>query len=34
MLESTPGKPYSGSLDDLLSVEANMRYRYVLSTAP
>lgn len=27
MLESTPGAPYGPSLPDLLSVEANMRYR-------
>ncbi|KAF8629425.1 hypothetical protein AX15_003473 [Amanita polypyramis BW_CC] len=27
MLESTPGSPYTGSIADLLSVEANMRYR-------
>ena len=27
MLESTPGAPYTGSIADLLSVEANMRYR-------
>ncbi|KDQ57449.1 hypothetical protein JAAARDRAFT_35163 [Jaapia argillacea MUCL 33604] len=27
MLESTPGSPYTGSLQDLLSVEGNMRYR-------
>ncbi|EJU04328.1 glutamate-cysteine ligase catalytic subunit, partial [Dacryopinax primogenitus] len=27
MLESTPGKPYTGSLKELLTVEANMRYR-------
>ncbi|KIJ49563.1 hypothetical protein M422DRAFT_27931 [Sphaerobolus stellatus SS14] len=27
MLESTPGKPYTGSLHDLLSVERNMQYR-------
>ncbi|KAK2464300.1 hypothetical protein APHAL10511_003757 [Amanita phalloides] len=27
MLESTPGSPYTGSISDLLSVEANMRYR-------
>lgn len=29
MLESTPGAPYTGSLADLLSVESNMRYRFV-----
>ncbi|KAF9529245.1 glutamate-cysteine ligase catalytic subunit [Crepidotus variabilis] len=27
MLESTPGSPYNGSIEDLLSVENNMRYR-------
>ncbi|KAI0049977.1 glutamate-cysteine ligase catalytic subunit [Auriscalpium vulgare] len=27
MLESTPGRPYTGSLRDLLSVEGNMRFR-------
>ncbi|KAK2459263.1 hypothetical protein APHAL10511_008718 [Amanita phalloides] len=27
MIESTPGSPYTGSISDLLSVEANMRYR-------
>lgn len=27
MLESTPGKPYTGCLPDLVAVEANMRYR-------
>ncbi|KAJ8486864.1 hypothetical protein ONZ45_g14525 [Pleurotus djamor] len=27
MLESTPGSPYTGSIPDILSVEANMRYR-------
>ncbi|KAJ7218105.1 glutamate-cysteine ligase catalytic subunit [Mycena pura] len=31
MLESTPGSPYTGSIPDLLSVEANMRYRRVLA---
>lgn len=30
MLESTPGAPYTGSLPDLLSVERNMRYRYLI----
>ncbi|KAG8928419.1 hypothetical protein FRC02_006912, partial [Tulasnella sp. 418] len=33
MLETTPGRPYSGSLPDLLSVEANMRYRRKLATS-
>lgn len=27
MLESTPGSPYTGSIQDLLSVESNMHYR-------
>ncbi|TFK54486.1 glutamate-cysteine ligase catalytic subunit [Heliocybe sulcata] len=27
MLESTPGAPYTGSIQDVLSVENNMRYR-------
>ncbi|KAH8828281.1 glutamate-cysteine ligase catalytic subunit [Flagelloscypha sp. PMI_526] len=31
MLESTPGSPYTGSISDLLSVEANMRYRRFLA---
>ncbi|KAH7888688.1 glutamate-cysteine ligase-domain-containing protein [Phlebopus sp. FC_14] len=31
MLESTPGSPYTGSIKDLLSVEANMRYRRLLA---
>ncbi|KAJ7084345.1 glutamate-cysteine ligase catalytic subunit [Mycena belliarum] len=31
MLESTPGSPYTGSIPDLLSVEANMRYRRTLA---
>ncbi|KAG6330349.1 hypothetical protein ID866_8741 [Astraeus odoratus] len=31
MLESTPGSPYTGSIPDLLSVEANMRYRRALA---
>ncbi|KAJ7262220.1 glutamate-cysteine ligase catalytic subunit [Mycena haematopus] len=31
MLESTPGSPYTGSISDLLSVEANMRYRRALA---
>jgi glutamate--cysteine ligase catalytic subunit len=31
MLESTPGSPYTGSIPDLLSVEANMRYRLAAS---
>ncbi|TFK68697.1 glutamate-cysteine ligase catalytic subunit [Pluteus cervinus] len=30
MLESTPGSPYSGYLNDVLSVENNMRYRRLL----
>lgn len=29
MLESTPGEPYNGSVNDLLSVEGNMRFRCV-----
>lgn len=29
MLESTPGSPYDGSVASLLSVEGNMRLRYV-----
>jgi hypothetical protein len=28
MLESTPGEPYNGSVNDLLSVECNMRFRW------
>lgn len=31
MLESTPGAPYTGSLQDLLSVERNMKYRFIFS---
>ncbi|KIY74336.1 glutamate-cysteine ligase catalytic subunit [Cylindrobasidium torrendii FP15055 ss-10] len=31
MLESTPGSPYTGSISDLISVEANMRYRRTLA---
>ncbi|TFK26502.1 glutamate-cysteine ligase catalytic subunit [Coprinopsis marcescibilis] len=31
MLESTPGSPYTGSINDLLSVESNMRYRRSLA---
>ncbi|KAJ7647373.1 glutamate-cysteine ligase catalytic subunit [Roridomyces roridus] len=31
MLESTPGSPYTNSIPDLLSVEANMRYRRTLA---
>ncbi|EAU91452.2 glutamate-cysteine ligase catalytic subunit [Coprinopsis cinerea okayama7 len=31
MLESTPGSPYTGSIQDLLSVENNMRYRRSLA---
>ncbi|KAF9227348.1 GCS-domain-containing protein [Gyrodon lividus] len=31
MLESTPGSPYTGSIQDLLSVESNMRYRRLLA---
>ena len=31
MLESTPGSPYTGSLQDLISVEENMRYRCILN---
>lgn len=27
MLESTPGAPYGATLDDLLSVEGNMKFR-------
>lgn len=30
MLESTPGSPYTGSIQDLLSVETNMHYRRAL----
>jgi glutamate--cysteine ligase catalytic subunit len=30
MLESTPGEPYNGSVNDLLGVEGNMRFRCVL----
>lgn len=30
MLESTPGKPYTGDICDILSVESNMRYRCVI----
>lgn len=30
MLESTPGSPYTGSIQDLLSVESNMHYRRAL----
>lgn len=29
MLESTPGEPYGATLDDLLLVEGNMRFRFV-----
>lgn len=29
MLESTPGMPYGATLEDLLSVEGNMKFRYV-----
>lgn len=31
MLESTPGSPYTGYIQDLLSVECNMRYRRALA---
>ncbi|KDE03374.1 glutamate-cysteine ligase catalytic subunit [Microbotryum lychnidis-dioicae p1A1 Lamole] len=31
MLESTPGAPYGATLEDLLSVEGNMRFRRVLA---
>ncbi|KAG6375363.1 glutamate-cysteine ligase-domain-containing protein [Boletus reticuloceps] len=31
MLESTPGSPYTGSIQDLLSVESNMHYRRLLA---
>ena len=34
MLESTPGAPYTGSLPDLLSVERNMHYRYLIHILP
>ncbi|KAG8213939.1 GCLC protein [Butyriboletus roseoflavus] len=34
MLESTPGSPYTGSIQDLLSVESNMHYRRALRTLP
>lgn len=29
MLESTPGEPYGATLDDLMLVEGNMRFRFV-----
>jgi glutamate--cysteine ligase catalytic subunit len=29
MLESTPGMPYGATLEDLLSVEGNMKFRFV-----
>ena len=32
MLESTPGSPYTGSIQDLLSVESNMHYRREIRT--
>lgn len=32
MLESTPGSPYTGSIQDLLSVESNMHYRQAFHT--
>lgn len=28
MLESTPGAPYGATIEDLLSVEGNMKFRY------
>lgn len=31
MLESTPGEPYNGSVNDLLSVECNMRFRRAMA---
>ncbi|CCA66352.1 probable gamma-glutamylcysteine synthetase [Serendipita indica DSM 11827] len=31
MLESTPGAPYNGSVNDLLGVESNMRFRRTLA---
>ncbi|KAH0827873.1 glutamate-cysteine ligase-domain-containing protein [Lanmaoa asiatica] len=34
MLESTPGSPYTGSIQDLLSVEYNMHYRRALHALP
>ncbi|KAH0827865.1 glutamate-cysteine ligase-domain-containing protein [Lanmaoa asiatica] len=34
MLESTPGSPYTGSIQDLLSVESNMHYRRALHALP
>jgi len=34
MLESTPGEPYNGSVNDLLSVERNMRFRSVFVLLP
>lgn len=34
MLESTPGAPYGATLEDLLLVEGNMRFRSVLSQSP
>lgn len=30
MLESTPGAPYGATIEDLLSVEGNMKFRYAL----
>ena len=30
MLESTPGAPFSNKVADLLTVEDNMRYRFVV----
>ncbi|KAG8957355.1 hypothetical protein FRC03_010225 [Tulasnella sp. 419] len=33
MIESTPGRPYSGSISDLLTVESNMAYRRELMKA-
>ncbi|KAG9316626.1 hypothetical protein JVU11DRAFT_2680 [Chiua virens] len=32
MLESTPGSPYTDSIQDLLSVESNMHYRQAISS--
>lgn len=33
VVETTPAKPYTGSIEDLLSVQANMRKRYGISTS-
>lgn len=34
MLESTPGEPYGATLEDLLDVEGNMRFRCVCFSSP